>query len=81
MKTNKLVAAVTLLLAAQPAMAVIPVGTPMGGVVGVSLGAVLGVSLPVALGSALPVGGGGVMAIGALGLVFGVQLIRRKQKR
>ncbi len=80
-KTSMLVAVLILVSAAQPAMAVVPVGTPVGSVVGVFVGNALGIDLGAALGSALPVGGGGVMVIGALALVFGVQLIRRKQKR
>ncbi|MDS4021396.1 MAG: hypothetical protein RKR03_12930 [Candidatus Competibacter sp.] len=79
MKTN-IPVAILALFAAAPAMAEQAVGTPVGTVVGTVVGNAVGSTLGGSLGGALPVGIGGVAAIAALGLVLGVQLIKRKQK-
>ena len=80
MKTNIPVAILALLAAAQPAMAEQAVGNPVGTAVSAVVGSVVGINVGASVGGALPVGIGGVAAIAALGLVLGVQLIKRKQK-
>lgn len=68
-------------LVAPAAFAVLPLGRPLGVDLGESLAAALSFTLPAPLGGALPVGLGGAAALSALGLVVGVQLIRRRQKQ
>tara|TARA_R110002110_G_scaffold415561_1_gene650740 strand:+ start:37512 stop:37739 length:228 start_codon:yes stop_codon:yes gene_type:complete len=64
------------LTAAQPALAGQSLGRPLG----TELGNVLGSALSAPLGGALPAEFGGVAAIAAIGLVLGIQLVRRKKK-
>ena len=73
-------AALTLLAGAQPALAAVAVGNPVGTAVGDALGSVVGVDLSAAVGGALPIGLGGVAAIAGLSLIIGVQLVKRRQK-
>ena len=69
------------LLLASTAMAGQPAGITVSAVVGTPVGNALGAVLAPILGSALPVGLGGAAAITGLGLIIGVQLIKRRGKK
>ena len=70
-------AAVPALLSGTAAMAGVPAGITVSAVVGTPVGA----ALSAVLGSALPIGLGGAAAVTGLGLIIGVQLIRRRGRK
>ena len=51
-------------------------GTPVGRGLGDALGSALGGTL----GALLPIGVGSALGLGAIGLIIGIQLVKRKKK-
>ena len=73
--------AVPALLFASSAIAGQTVGVTAGAVVGTPVGVVVSAVLGSTVGTALPIGLGGAAAITGLGLIVGVQLIRRRGRK
>ena len=63
------------LLISENAIAGVKLGTPVGTQLGQALGDVLGG----ALGTTLPLGVGSALGLGAIGLIIGIQIVKRKK--
>lgn len=77
MKLNQLIFGTLSFSMTSMALAVTPLGAPLG----ITLGNALDAALGLQLGTALPIAGAGLLTVAAVSLVLGIRIVRRKRNR